>query len=58
MKLKKYIAHWYDMTEVKYTDPEPIKAPTEEEATNIAYSRFNGNPPAPVLYLELVVYEE
>lgn len=52
--MRKWIAHWYDQTEVKYTDPEHIFADTEEDAINIAWSRQNGHPPAPVLYLEEV----
>lgn len=50
--MKKWKAYWYNATEVKYEDPEPIVAENEEEATKQAYMRFNGHPPAPVLYLE------
>lgn len=48
----KFIAHWYDQDEIKVTDSEPIVANSTEEATRIAYTRHNGNPPAPILWLE------
>lgn len=50
----KFIAHWYDQESIKYTDPTPIEADNAEEATKIAWSHQNGNPPAPLLYLEQV----
>ena len=52
--MKKFIEHWYDQSEIKYTGEEPIIAESTEEATKIAYSRHNGNPPAPLLWLEEV----
>ncbi len=50
--MKKYIAHWYDQESVKSADPVPIEANNEEEARSEAYRRCNGNPPAPMLWLE------
>lgn len=50
-----YMAHWYGAdANDQYIDPTPITADTPEEATKIAYSHFNGNPPHPLLYLEEV----
>lgn len=43
---------WYDMDSVKTTESEPIEAETIEEATRLAYAKYNGKPPAPLLYLE------
>ena len=48
-----YIAHWYDQDSVK-CDDGPFQASNEEEARRIAYQRKNGNPPAPMLWLEKV----
>ena len=52
-KMKTYIAHWYNEDQV-VCDDGPFKARDEEEAKNIAYRRKNGNPPAPLLWLEEV----
>lgn len=48
----KYRVHWYDHNEVIKTDPEPVIADNEVEGTRQAFIRYNGNPPAPVCYLE------
>ena len=52
--MAKYIAHWYDQDSVKSVDPTPIIANSEEEARSEAYKRCNGNPPAPMLWLEVI----
>lgn len=52
--MKEFIEHWYDQDEVKYTSNDHIFAETEEDATKIAYRRYNGKPPAPILWLEEV----
>lgn len=52
--MKEFIEHWYDLDEVKYTSNDHIFAETEEDATKIAYRRYNGKPPAPILWLEEV----
>lgn len=49
----KYKPLWYDQDSVVKEDPV-IEANSEEEARDKAYIRYNGNPPAPLLYL----YEE
>ncbi len=50
----KYLARWYNVETVVagLHDNEVIEAANAEEATKIAYSRENGNPPAPILWLE------
>lgn len=52
----KYIARWYNAETVVHGshDDEIIEAANTEEATKIAYTRENGNPPAPMLWLEEV----
>lgn len=52
-KMNKYIPHWYDQESEKSVDP-PIEANNEEEARKKAYTNHNGNPPAPMLWLEKV----
>ena len=49
----KFIPMWYDADSVVKTDPV-IEAKDREEATKKAFSAYNGNPPAPLLYLEEV----
>ena len=49
----KFIAHWYDQDSEKGTDG-PFEAKDKAEAERIAYTRKNGSPPAPMLYLEEV----
>ena len=51
MNDRKFMAHWYDQEEEVHVDG-PIYASSEEEAKNIAYRRYNGKPPAPMLWLE------
>ena len=51
--MAKYIPHWYDQESEKSVDP-PIEANNEEEARKKAYTNHNGNPPAPMLWLEEV----
>lgn len=51
MNDKKYMAHWYDQDEEIKVDG-PIYARSEEEAKNIAYRRYNGRGPGPMLWLE------
>ena len=50
----KYRARWYNADSVVagLHDNEIIEANSAEEATKIAYQRENGNPPAPMLWLE------
>lgn len=48
----KYIAHWYNQTEIVSTDPEPIIADNVQQATELAWTRHHGKPPAPLLFLE------
>lgn len=48
----KYRANWYDHTQGVQVDGEPIVANSIAEATTLAYQRYNGNPPAPLLWLE------
>lgn len=52
----KYRARWYNTDSVVagLHDNEIIEAISTEEATKIAYQRENGNPPAPMLWLEEV----
>lgn len=52
----KYKAHWYNVDSVVHGqhDDEIIEASSTEEATRKAYERENGNPPAPMLWLEEV----
>ena len=52
----KYYARWYNSESVVpgLHDNEIIEAASTEEATKIAYTRENGNPPAPMLWLEEV----
>ena len=52
----KFRACWYNQDTVVagLHDSEIIEAENAEEATKIAYSRENGNPPAPMLWLEEV----
>ena len=52
----KYIARWYnaDTIVVGSHDNEIIEANNIEEATKLAYLRENGNPPAPLLWLDEV----
>ena len=47
----KYVPIWYDQDSVVKEDP-PITANTEMEARNLAYRKYNGTPPAPLLYLK------
>lgn len=49
--MKKYIPMWYDADSVVKEDP-PIFAESKEEARNEAYRRYNGEGPAPLLYLK------
>lgn len=49
----KFIPTWYDQDVVVATDPM-IEASTKEEAISKAYTYHNGNPPAPMLYLEVI----
>lgn len=53
MKDKKFMAHWYNEEEEVRVDG-PIYAQNEEEAKNIAYRRYNGRGPAPLLWIEEV----
>lgn len=52
----KFKAQWYNMDTVVASkhDDEIIEAKDVEEATKKAYLRENGNPPAPMLFLEEV----
>lgn len=52
----KYIARWYNQESIVpgLHDNEIIEAKDTSEATKIAYQRENGNPPAPMLWLEEV----
>lgn len=52
----KYLARWYNNDSVVkgQHDNEVIEAEDTEAATKIAYKRENGNPPAPVLWLQEV----
>lgn len=52
----KYRARWYNEETVVVGphDDEIIDAPNITEATKIAYTRENGNPPAPLLWIEEV----
>ncbi len=52
--MMEFIAHWYNEQEVIHTDVEHIIAENATEATNVAYRRYNGNPPAALLFLEEV----
>ena len=47
----KFIPVWYNQEEVIKEDA-PIEASNKEEATNKAYEKYNGRPPAPLLYLK------
>ena len=49
----KYIPIWYDQDSIVKEDA-PIEANDREEATKKAYTRYNGNPPAPLLSLQEV----
>lgn len=51
MQDKKFMAHWYDQDREVRVDG-PIYASTQEEAKNIAYRKYNGEGPAPMLWLE------
>ena len=50
----KFRAKWYNADTVVESphDNEIIEAENTEEATKKAYIRENGNPPAPMLWLE------
>ena len=52
----KFRAKWYNADTVVESshDKEIIEAENTEEATKKAYIRENGNPPAPMLWLEEV----
>lgn len=50
----KYRANWYDHTQVVKVDSDLIIADDQKEATKLAFARYNGNPPAPLLWLEEV----
>ena len=52
--MAKYIAHWYDQDSEKVVDPKPIIANNQQEAEAEAYRHYNGNPPAPMVWLEEV----
>lgn len=54
--MKKYLARWYNADSVVagLHDNEVIEAENTQEATKLAYLRENGNPPAPLLWLEEV----
>lgn len=52
--MKKYKVMWYDQTEIKKVEPNYIEAENQEEATRKAFMMYEGNPPAPLLYLEEV----
>ena len=47
----KYIPIWYNQDQVVKEDT-PVEAANESEARDKAYIRYNGNPPAPLLYLK------
>ena len=49
----KFIPIWYNQDAIVAQDP-PIEAKDREDARNKAYMKHNGNPPAPILYLEEV----
>lgn len=51
--MKKFIPHWYDQESEKAVD-SIIVADTVEEATKAAWEKHDGNPPAPILWLEEV----
>ena len=48
----KFLAVWYDQDSIVQEDKDPIEATNEVEARDKAYIRYNGNPPAPLLYLK------
>lgn len=52
----KFKAHWYNQDSVVASpnDDKIIIANSVEEATRLAYMQENGNPPAPMLWLEEV----
>lgn len=45
-----FIAHWYNQDEVVKDDI--IEADSETDARNKAYMKYDGRPPAPMLFLE------
>ena len=49
----KFIPIWYDQDSIVKEDP-PIEATDKEEAMRKAYTKYNGNPPAPLLSLQEV----
>ena len=53
--MKKYIATWYNQIETVKVDEEPIEASSHEEAVAKAWTRYNGNPPAPLLSLVEII---
>lgn len=50
----KYKVTWYNQTQIVSVDPEPVEATNEEEARSKAFVRYNGNPPGPMVYLEVI----
>jgi hypothetical protein len=42
---------WYNQDTVVKTDP-PVEAKSREEAERKAYMKYDGKPPAPMLYLK------
>ena len=50
----KFKVMWYDQEEVRVIEPDYITANSREEATKIAFEKYNGRPPAPMVYLEEV----
>lgn len=45
-----YIPMWYNQDEVVKEDA-PIEANSKEEASQKAYEKYDGRPPAPLLFL-------
>lgn len=50
----KFLPIWYDQDSIVKEDNTVIEANDEVEARDKAYARYNGNPPAPLLYLKKV----
>lgn len=48
--MKTFIPIWYDNS--KTFEDKPIKAKDINEARDLAYRKYNGNPPCQLLYLK------